>query len=603
MTISETGGTYSVNNGLTITGGSSYEGIFSTSSINPQTTITDFYGYLTGTANYNSQFGLYGNTSAGEPQYFIWTPVADNYSLLTYDGTIGTKTTITTSGSQTSSSVWSMWASTTYAYASYNYGTAVSNNANFVASTAQYIGIQAKSTSNGAFVQWLRVRAYPPNGVMPSTTFGSVQSTAIILYLNGVSNANATITYGTESNFTAVLAIDYVSIYVNGTKVASLTQGKAVYLKTLAAGLYKITAATNASGVNNQTYYEKINRKASNLSATVNGKALGSYILRDANLSLNGTVSPNILTAKFYDNGKLLGSSPQTILYNFSTLGNNIIVFNTSGNQNYSAASITGTINLTTNQFIIQDIAQNSSEISKFNLTVSNSTTSKSYKNIDYNSTILYSELPQGTDTFNFSNTAYNYSIVSQSNSIFTTTNTTVTAKQWEWIYFNAKVSQTGLALANYTFNLSDTNAFKYTANVSSQAKLSLQKLYSGTATVTIIKTGYNTTIDKISFTSLSPSANTYTITVSEAALFINVYNWLNLQAINNVSSIQISNSTASKVLNNQTVPVSLLASQIVYVFADGESDVKDILSIVVLYPLQRIAAGNRYFQLLEHKI
>ena len=50
LTIGETGGTYSVNNGLTITGGSGtgnsgFEGIFSTSSINPQTTITDFYGY------------------------------------------------------------------------------------------------------------------------------------------------------------------------------------------------------------------------------------------------------------------------------------------------------------------------------------------------------------------------------------------------------------------------------------------------------------------------------------------------------------------------------------------------------------------------------
>ena len=334
-------------------------------------------------------------------------------------------------------------------------------------------------------------------------------------------------------------------------------------MKILAAGLYKITASTNTSGVNNVTYWERINKATPTLSATVNGKALGNYTFRDANLSLNGTVSPDILTAKFYDNGKLLGSSPQTILYNFSTLGDNVIIFNTTGNQNYTAASITGTINLTSNQFIIHDTAQNSSEISKFNLTVSNSTTNKSYKNIDYNSTILYSELPQGTDTFNFSNSAYNWTAVSQSNSIFTATNTTILAKQWEWIYFNAKVSQTGLALANYTFNLSDTNAFKYTANVSSQVKLSLQKLYSGTATVTITKTGYNTTTDKIAFTSLSPSANTYTITVSEAALFINVYDWLNLQAFNNVSSIQITNGTASKVLSNQTVPVSLLASQI----------------------------------------
>ena len=108
-----------------------------------------------------------------------------------------------------------------------------------------------------SFWYYIRLRAYPPNGVMPSVSFGSVQSTvAITLYLNGVSNANATITYGTESNFTAVISqrTDYVSLYINGTKVASLTQGKAVYLKTLAAGLYKITAATNTSGVSNVTY-------------------------------------------------------------------------------------------------------------------------------------------------------------------------------------------------------------------------------------------------------------------------------------------------------------------------------------------------------------
>ena len=325
-------------------------------------------------------------------------------------------------------------------------------------------------------------------------------------------------------------------------------------MKTLAAGLYKITAATNTSGVSNVTYYETINKAARTLSATVNGKALGNYTFRDANLSLNGTVSPSSLGAKFYDNGKLLGSSPQKILYNFSTLGNNVIVFNISGNQNYTAASITGTINLTSNQFIIHDTAQNSSKISTFNLTVSNSTTSKNYKNMAYNTTILYSKLPQGTDTFNFSNTKYNWTAVSQVNSIFTATNTTITAKEWEWIYFNAKVSQTGLALTNYTFNLSDTNAFKYTANISSQVKLSLQSLYSGTATVTIIKTGYNTTIDKISFTSLSPSANTYTITVSEAALTIYVYDMNNLNAFAN-ATITIENGTATKTFTNTTLP------------------------------------------------
>jgi hypothetical protein len=174
LVVSETGGTYSVNNGLTVTGGTNYEGIFSSSPINPQTTITDFYGYLTGTT-YDSQFALYINTIEGTPQYFIWPLSANNYDLLAFDGTIGTGTLITSSGSQTTSSIWSMWASTSYAYASYDYGSTVSNNANFAASTAQYAGAMANSASNRAFVQWFRFRAYPPNGVMPSVSFGSVQ--------------------------------------------------------------------------------------------------------------------------------------------------------------------------------------------------------------------------------------------------------------------------------------------------------------------------------------------------------------------------------------------------------------------------------------------
>ena len=254
LTIGQTGGTYSVNNGLTITGGSGYEGILSTSSINPQTTITDFYGYLTGTGNYNSQFGLYGNTSGGEPQYFIWTPVADNYSLLTYDGTIGTETTITTSGSQTSSSVWSMWASTTYAYASYNYGTAVSNNANFVASTAQYIGIFAASTSNGAFVQWLRVRAYPPNDILPVYSYGLIVQTTITTSGSGSASAVATFltsqaiqSTGLGSATASFILSQATSGQGSGSALASFILSQALNGKGLASTTVSLIASGLAS--------------------------------------------------------------------------------------------------------------------------------------------------------------------------------------------------------------------------------------------------------------------------------------------------------------------------------------------------------------------
>ncbi|MGC8580720.1 MAG: hypothetical protein ACP5MB_11810, partial [bacterium] len=84
LVVGNTGGTYSVNNGLRITGGSgTYEGIFSNSAINPQTTISDFYGYLIGTGNWISQFGLYVSASGANPQYFIWTPSANDYALTT----------------------------------------------------------------------------------------------------------------------------------------------------------------------------------------------------------------------------------------------------------------------------------------------------------------------------------------------------------------------------------------------------------------------------------------------------------------------------------------------------------------------------------------
>ena len=38
------------------------------------------------------------------------------------------------------------------------------------------IGLGDCSASSSISVQWARVRAYPPNGVMPSVTFGTVQS-------------------------------------------------------------------------------------------------------------------------------------------------------------------------------------------------------------------------------------------------------------------------------------------------------------------------------------------------------------------------------------------------------------------------------------------
>lgn len=218
------------------------------------------------------------------------------------------------------------------------FGQSISNSNSFT--QPQYASIIANSaTAYNVYLTYVTV--YPPNGVMPSVSFGSVQSTTITLYLNGVSNANTSITYGTESNFTAVSLNNYISIYVNGTKVASLTQGKATYLKTLAAGLYKITAATNTSGVNNQTYYEKISKASDylslssspNINYTYNGtKAnITAKVLSDVNSQLkNITFKVNNMTVKTFN-------STGTASYSNAVPGTYTAVINSSGNQNYSS--------------------------------------------------------------------------------------------------------------------------------------------------------------------------------------------------------------------------------------------------------------------------
>ena len=345
-------------------------------------------------------------------------------------------------------------------------------------------------------------------------------------------------------------------------KVAGLSQTKATYLNTLSAGLYKVIASTNVSGPVNVTFYETINKVTPTLSATINGNTLGTLTFRDVNLSLAGSVN-SPLTANFYDNGIKLGSSPQTIIYGYSTLGNNVIVFNASGNQNYTAGSITGTINLTTNQWTIQDNAQNGAHLSTFNLTVKNSTTTKNYVKLAYGSTILYQSLPAGSDTFNFTSAGYNWTVNSSANSIFTTVNQTLTGIQWEWISFNVKNKQTQAALTGYGFNLTDTNLFKYLkGSTSNPVTISLQKLYSGTATIITNITGYNLTKTTINFQSLSPTSNTYTIFMAAAALTIYVRD-MNTQTLFPNATITISNVTASDTFTNITTPLSKTYLQI----------------------------------------
>ena len=162
---------------------------------------------------------------------------------------------------------------------------------------------------------------------------------ALELYLNGLKDSNTSITYGTQSNFTAQISNDYAEIYVNGTKVEPLTKNSVSYLKLIAAGLYKVTASTNVSGVSNVTYYEKISKATPTMAVT---DVPGNFTYngtKDNSSALITTINSQ-LSASLYINGKPVSATNTRASYLNASAGTYLAVFNTTGNQNYSSYSV-----------------------------------------------------------------------------------------------------------------------------------------------------------------------------------------------------------------------------------------------------------------------
>ncbi len=218
-------------------------------------------------------------------------------------------------------------------------------NGTFVASTSRAITYNVGS----AVGNYTALFSTP--GDVNYTAYAITLSRAILsniikglnLYINGIRNSNTSITYGTVSNFTAVYSpsSDFVEVYLNNTRVTPLRKGHATYSSTLPAGLYKITASTNISGVSNVTYYERINKATPTLTLSTtpssNFTKNGTYLAFKVGISTLG----NQLEATLYINGTYKIATNTTEIYNLTNqTGVFAGVLNTSGNQNYTTASI-----------------------------------------------------------------------------------------------------------------------------------------------------------------------------------------------------------------------------------------------------------------------
>ncbi|MCL4389660.1 hypothetical protein M1397_03595 [Candidatus Marsarchaeota archaeon] len=172
-------GSYSVSNGITITSGGNGYYVYGTQITYPQivetlipaapSTSTEYIdvGESTGTA-----LAIDGVPYSG---YSIEMPGASGGLELRYEGSGGGgSVTNNAAFTFTNDAIYSMaWVANGNEQIYVNYQNEISstNTVETIANYYPYIGVFA--SSNSAFFQWLRTRAYPPNGVMPSVSFSN----------------------------------------------------------------------------------------------------------------------------------------------------------------------------------------------------------------------------------------------------------------------------------------------------------------------------------------------------------------------------------------------------------------------------------------------
>ena len=177
-------------------------------------------------------------------------------------------------------------------------------------------------------------------------TSNSIQKTMEIklgklyLYLNGF-QSNLTVTYPQPLNVSAysIPSTLPIKLYINNTLITS-SNGSLHYLKDLAAGLYKITVATNSSGIANVSFYQKINKSVPKL---VLYPYYYSQIYNGSGIPINLNISSvnNQLFYQLYVNSSIVFIDDSNVTYTTNaSAGLYRIKLYSPGNQNYSGIAL-----------------------------------------------------------------------------------------------------------------------------------------------------------------------------------------------------------------------------------------------------------------------
>ena len=174
--------TGSVNNGLTVTSSSSWAGVASGAITASPPIILDAYEEVTSEQAATICFSLGTSFSStysyyDSYQYYQASSTSYTYAAIQYAtgaGQTGVATGTLPIASNTGYNVYSAVFTSSSVAQLQNYVSVASASTTDL-SSASYV-FASVYTGATQEIQWMRTRAYPPNGVMPSVSFGAVQS-------------------------------------------------------------------------------------------------------------------------------------------------------------------------------------------------------------------------------------------------------------------------------------------------------------------------------------------------------------------------------------------------------------------------------------------
>ena len=166
--------TVSVDNGITITGAAGGFLYYSATEYSGNIVVDDYYKIITQASSNGYGEGAVGiTTGTSWPADFSVSRTQYNGAGSPYLGYIilGSSVTTTSTGVSTGFKVMSYMGSSLGMEFLHDYSSFETTTS---ALPSSYYLVGANFDGGSGFLQWLRIRAYPPNDVMPSVSFGSV---------------------------------------------------------------------------------------------------------------------------------------------------------------------------------------------------------------------------------------------------------------------------------------------------------------------------------------------------------------------------------------------------------------------------------------------